>query len=64
LRLRSSKPELIANGLGFASGVGVLFLLPSLLPLWLLFLLAVPTVVAAWRRPLLRPLAFGLVSLL
>lgn len=64
MRLRSSKSGLIANDLGFASGVGVLFLLPSLPPLWLLLLFAVPTLVAAWQRPLLRPLAFGLVGLL
>ncbi|WP_133512764.1 DNA internalization-related competence protein ComEC/Rec2 [Candidatus Thiosymbion oneisti] len=64
LRLRGSKPGLIANGLGFASGVGVLFLLPSLPPLWPPLLLAVPAVAVAWRWPLLRPFAYALAGFL
>ncbi len=64
MRPCGSKPGLIANGLGFASGVGVLFLLPSLPPLWPLLLFAVSSVVAAWRRPLLWPFACALVGLL
>jgi len=64
LRLCGSRRGLIANGSGFAAGVGVLFLLPSLPPLWPPFLLAVPVVTAAWRRPLLRPFACALVGFL
>lgn len=57
-------PGLIANGLGFASGIGALFLLPSLPPLWVPPLLVVLSAMAARRRPLLRPFAFAAIGLL
>jgi competence protein ComEC len=60
----ASRPGLIANGLGFAVGVGVLFLLPSLPSFRLSVLLAALTALMAWRLPLARPLALGMMGFL
>jgi len=56
-------PGLVANGLGFAAGVGLLFLFSQLPPLNLLLGLAVLTTAASlrWRR--LRPSAFVALGL-
>ena len=61
---RRPVPGLITNCLGFACGVGALFLLPSLPPFWPFFLLLPMSAVAAWRLPLLRPLAFAVIGFL
>jgi len=61
---RIPSPGLIANGLGFSVGVGILFLAPALPPLWLSVPLAALAVSSAWRLPLLWPLAFGATGLL
>ena len=63
-RQRPQGPGLIANGIGFAAGTGILFLLPVLPPLWSPFLLAGSLLGVAWRLPSLRPLAFGAVGFL
>ncbi|MCB2263815.1 MAG: DNA internalization-related competence protein ComEC/Rec2 [Candidatus Thiosymbion ectosymbiont of Robbea hypermnestra] len=55
---------LIANGLGFACGVGALFPLPSLPPAWVPLLLVMLSLAVAWRWPPLRPLAFAAVGFL
>jgi len=59
----SFRPGLTANGLGFASGVAVLFLSRDLPPLWLPVLLVAAAGLASWRLRLLRPLAFAALGL-
>jgi len=61
---RSSGPGLVANGLGFAAGVGSLFLLASLPPLWFSSLAAGFSLALAWRNVSLRPLAFACAGFL
>jgi competence protein ComEC len=58
------RPGLLANGLGFAAGVGVLFLMHSLPPLWLSVLGAALAALSAWRLPPLRTIAFGALGFL
>lgn len=53
---------LIANGLGFAFGTGVLFLLPALPPLWVPVLVGALLAGIVWRLALARPLVFGVVG--
>lgn len=57
--MEGSGPGLVANGLGFAAGVGSLFLLLSFPPIWLPMLAATLLFVSAWRFGCLRPLAFA-----
>jgi competence protein ComEC len=64
LRNGTPRPGLITNGLGFATGVGVLFLLPSLPPFLPSVLLSLLATLLAWRLPQLRPLAFGALGFL
>jgi competence protein ComEC len=55
----AASPGLVANGLGFAAGVGLLFLLTDLPSLPPLLGLALVLGGAAWRWPILRPAAFA-----
>jgi competence protein ComEC len=64
LRNGTPRPGLITNGLGFATGVGVLFLLPSLPPFLPSVLLSLLATLLGWRLPPLRPLAFGALGFL
>lgn len=57
-------PGLVGGALGFACGAGVLFLLPSLPPLWPPFLLVAMLVALAWRMAWLRPVAFAAAGFL
>jgi competence protein ComEC len=56
-------PGLVANGLGFAGGVGVLFLFPDLPPLNPLLGLSLLTAAASLRWSRLRPVAFAAIGL-
>ncbi len=61
---RASGPGLVANGLGFAAGVGSVFYLGALPPLWLPFIAVAMLLLLAWRWALVRPLAFGAAGFL
>lgn len=61
---RAWNPGLTANGLGFAVGVGSLFLFAEPLPLWVPLLSAVLLLGLAWRLAYLRPFAFAATGFL